>query len=69
MVTGEKRSAMLLRLLTHLFTVLAGRFRPAVVVESIEEAAQPVPADRSRVLRAQFTTGVRASRAPPFASA
>lgn len=30
---------------------------------------QPVPADRTTVLIAQFTAGVRGSRAPPAASA
>ena len=53
-------------LLTLLVAVFLFR-RPAPVLVSTS-AAPPPPADRTQVLRAQFTAGVRGSRAPPFAT-
>ncbi|MBU2670269.1 hypothetical protein KOI35_42885 [Actinoplanes bogorensis] len=53
-----------------LLTLLAAVFllrRPAPVLVSTA-AVPPPPADRTPILRAQFTAGVRGSRAPPFAT-
>ena len=67
MVTAAVLTAIL-TIVAVLAVVAAHRRRGVLAKLLVAVPAQPLPTTRTAGLRAQFTTGVRGSRAPPAAA-